>query len=100
MTTKKAETDIFTYVEPPQAGGGSYGEELRRFRLFLSTQGVICQDIRHFGGAQNKDPNPELDHDGAWYLCLDPEASLQPKSCIVYSIGYVVVYILYYFCAF
>ena len=88
--SNKAETDIFTYMDPPKAGNGSHAEEYRRFRVFVVTQGVICQDIRHFGGKGHGDP--EKDHDGAWYLCLDPEVSLQRSSCIVYSIGYVVKY--------
>ena len=83
-----AQVDIFTYQEPPMAGKGTYEEELRRYRLSVSRHGVICQDIRHFGGVYGKgrDP-PEYEPDGTWYLCLDPEASLTPKSCIVYSIG-------------
>lgn len=93
MTTAKPESDIFTYILPSKAGSGSYADELRRFRLFVSTQGVICQDIRHFGGRRIENEDPEMDHDGAWYLCLDPEVSLKPKSCIVYSAGYVVKHI-------
>ena len=80
--------DMFTYKDPPPAGRGSDREENRRYRLFLSRHGAICQDIRHFGGRymQGRDP-PENEPDGTWYLCLDPEASLTPKSCIVYSVG-------------
>lgn len=80
--------DIFTYKVPPVAGTGSYDEEMRRYNLFVSSQGVICENIHHFGGTymKNKDP-PEFDPDGSWYLCLDPEVSLVPGSCIVYSIG-------------
>ena len=87
---KAALDDIFTYKDPPMAGTGSYDEELRRYNIFMSTQGVICQNIRHFGGIymKNKDP-PEFDPDGSWYLCLDPEVSLRAGSCIVYSVGYV-----------
>jgi hypothetical protein len=71
------------------AGTGSYDDEMRRYNLFMSSQGVICQNIRHFGGKYMKDKNPpEFDPDGSWYLCLDPEVSLWPGSCIVYSIGY------------
>ncbi len=88
LATNTTQDGIFTYQEPPMAGRGTYEEELRRFRLFVSRRGVICQDIRHFGGQYKKgyDP-PEYEPDGTWYLCLDPEASLTPKSCIVYSIG-------------
>ena len=93
MSKAKPESDIFTYILPSKAGSGSYAEELRRFRLFVSTQGVICQDIRHFGGQRIENEDPEMDHDGAWYLCLDLEVSLKPKSCIVYSAGYVVKHI-------
>ncbi len=80
--------DMFTYKDPPPAGRGTDREEIRRYRLFLSRHGAICQDIRHFGGRymQGRDP-PEYEPDGTWYLCLDPEASLTPKSCIVYSVG-------------
>ena len=84
-----AEPDyMFAYKEPPVAGKGTYEEEMRRYRLFLYRHGVICTNIRHFGGHYRKgyDP-PENDPDGAWYLCVDPEASLTPGSCIVYSIG-------------
>ena len=80
--------DIFSYIDPPIAGTGSYNEEMRRYDLFLSTQGVICRNIRHFGGQYRKNKNPPAyDPDGAWYLCLDPEVSLKRGSCIVYSIG-------------
>ena len=80
--------DIFAYKEPPMAGKGTFEEEFRRLKLFLLRQGVICQNIRHFGGkyAIHFQP-PEYDPDGAWYLCLDPEVGLTPGSCIVYSIG-------------
>ncbi len=72
------------------AGKGTYEEELRRYRLFVSRHGVICTNIRHFGGHYGMGGSPpEQDPDGTWYLCLDPEASLTPKSCIVYSLGYV-----------
>ena len=72
------------------AGSGSYDEELRRYNLFMSSQGVICQRIRHFGGIYHtgKGP-PEFDPDGSWYICLDPEVLLIPGRCVVYSIGYV-----------
>ena len=90
-----AESEIFTYKDPPKAGTGSYDDEMRRYNLFMSSQGVICQNIRHFGGMymQNKNP-PEFDPDGSWYLCLDPEVALRPGSCIVYSIGYVLSYLI------
>ena len=95
LLRKPPSDDIFKYKDPPIAGTGSYNEELRRFGLFTSSQGVICQNIRHFGGIymQNQNP-PEFDPDGSWYLCLDPEVSLRPGSCIVYSIGYVLVELL------
>ena len=84
----KTAVDIFNYVDPPIAGTGSYAEEKRRYDLFMASQGVICQNIRHFGGKYMKDKNPpEFDPDGSWYLCLDPEVSLRPGSCIVYSVG-------------
>ena len=83
-----ATDDIFKYKDPPIAGTGSYADEMRRYNLFMSRQGVICQNIRHFGGKYIKDRNPpEYDPDGTWYLCLDPEVSLKPEYCIVYSIG-------------
>lgn len=88
ITEAKPASNIFTYVHPPKAGNGSYVHELQRFRMFMSSQGVICQNIRHFGGKYfMKRKPPDDDPDGTWYLCLDPEISLDPKSCIVYSIG-------------
>ena len=80
--------DLFKYVEPDMAGSGNYEEELRRYNLFMSSQGIICQNIRHFGGMymRFKDP-PEFDPDGAWYLCLDPEIELKRHKCVVYSVG-------------
>ncbi|XP_028397120.1 uncharacterized protein LOC114520958 isoform X3 [Dendronephthya gigantea] len=89
LSQPQALDDIFFYKDPPIAGRvGSYGEEMHRYDLFMSTQGVVCKNIRHFGGKymKNKDP-PEFDPDGTWYLCLDPEVGLTPGSCIVYSIG-------------
>ena len=88
MNQGKPASNIFTYIHPPEAGNGSYADELQRFRLFVSSQGVICQNIHHFGGRYfKKRKPPDDDPDGTWYLCLDPEVSLKPKSCIVYSIG-------------
>ena len=76
------------HIEPDMAGSGNYEEELRRYNLFMSSQGIICQNIRHFGGMymRFKDP-PEFDPDGAWYLCLDPEIELKRHKCVVYSVG-------------
>ncbi|XP_028397116.1 methyltransferase-like protein 24 isoform X1 [Dendronephthya gigantea] len=88
-TQPQALDDIFSYKEPPIAGRiGSYTEEMRRYDLFMATQGVVCKNIRHFGGVyrENKGP-PEFDPDGLWNLCLDREVGLTRGSCIVYSIG-------------
>ena len=89
----KPKSNIFTFVNPPKAGNGSYAQEFQRFKLFMSTQGAICQNIRHFGGKYGENRNPaDHDPDGAWNICLDPEVSLDSKSCIVYSVGYVAMY--------
>lgn len=89
-------TNIFTYKEPKVAGQGTFDEEMTRYKLHMSSQGVVCQNIRHFGGVYMKDKNPpEFDPDGMWYLCLDPEVKLKRGSCIVYSIGLDTVVAMY-----
>ena len=82
-----------TPVDTRPSEESSTGQERERVIKSISTRGTVCSDLRRIGGLTKKPSRAagSFGPDGMWYVCFDEQVQLNPRSCVVYSFGLVIL---------